>query len=73
VRLLYPGYVMAGAMFVLDWIWNDALAYSTWWKRLGGSLAFVLVLPVHATRMLGEPLGRPSGAALPGSDQLRAP
>lgn len=72
VQLLYPLYVLAGMMFVIDWIWNDSLRYQTFGSRLVGSALFVLALPVHALRMFGEPLGRPEGAARPGSDQLRA-
>jgi glycosyltransferase involved in cell wall biosynthesis len=72
VRLLYPLYVLAGLTFVLDWIWNDALRYQTFASRLGASALFVLSLPVHAMRMLGDPFGKPDGAAVPGSDQLRA-
>jgi glycosyltransferase involved in cell wall biosynthesis len=71
VQLLYPLYVLAGMMFVIDWIWNDSLRYQTTLSRLGGSAAFVLTLPYHATKMLSVSLGKPDGAALPGSAQLR--
>ena len=70
VRLLYPLYVLAGMMFVIDWIWNDARKYQTFGSRLVGSALFVVTLPVHAIKMLREPLGKPDGAAVPGSPSL---
>jgi glycosyltransferase involved in cell wall biosynthesis len=70
VRLLYPLYVLAGMMFVIDWIWNDARRYQTFASRLAGTALFVLTLPWHAIKMVREPLGKMAGAALPGSPAL---
>lgn len=70
VRWLYPLYVLSGLVFVIDWIWNDALRYPTTARRLGASAWFALTLPLHATKMLRVPLGTASGAAVPGSPQL---
>ncbi len=73
VQLLYPLYVLAGMMFVLDWIWNDALRYQSTLSRLGGSVMFVMTLPYHAAKMLGVSLGKRDGAALPGTPQVQLP
>jgi hypothetical protein len=62
---LYPLYVLAAFVFVVDWIWNDALRYQTFGSRVLGTLAFFFTLPVHAFRMRGVSLGQPDGAALP--------
>jgi glycosyltransferase involved in cell wall biosynthesis len=70
VRLLYPAYVLAGLIFVIDWIWQDARRYSTFASRVAGSAWFVIGLPVHAIKALREPLGTMSGAAVPGAALL---
>lgn len=72
VRALYPLYVLAGAVFVLDWMWNDSQRYATTMRRLTGAAAFFLLLPVHAARMVRVPFGRTDDAARPGSAQLAA-
>lgn len=72
VRVLYPLYVLAGAVFVLDWMWNDSHRYATTPRRIAGAIAFALLLPVHAIRMARVPLGRPEEAAVPGSPHLGA-
>jgi glycosyltransferase involved in cell wall biosynthesis len=66
VIALYPLYVLSGAVFVTDWIWNDSLRYQTLASRLAGTLVFWLTLPVHAAKMLGVSLGRADGAMLAG-------
>jgi len=70
VRALYPLYVLAGAVFVLDWMWNDSRKYSTTLRRLAGASAFLALLPVHALAMARVPFGRPDEAAGPGSAHL---
>jgi glycosyltransferase involved in cell wall biosynthesis len=72
VRVLYPLYVLAGAVFVLDWMWNDSLRYGTTARRIAGAAAFLLLLPVHAVRMARVPFGRLDEAARPGSTHLGA-
>jgi glycosyltransferase involved in cell wall biosynthesis len=72
VRVLYPLYVLAGAVFVFDWIWNDSQKYTTTPRRLAGAAAFVLLLPVHAVKMARVPFGRIEDAAHPGSAHLGA-
>lgn len=72
VRALYPLYVLAGAWFVLDWLWNDSRRYATPARRLAGSAAFLLLLPIHAVRMVRVPFGRIEEAARPGSEHLEA-
>ncbi|MBS1123590.1 MAG: glycosyl transferase family 2 [Deltaproteobacteria bacterium] len=73
VRLLYPLYVVAGAVFVIDWIWNDSRRYQTALGRLGGSATFLLLLPLHAARMVRQPFGRIEDAALPGAEHHAQP
>jgi len=72
VRLLYPLYVLAGAVFVIDWLWNDSRRYPTTLWRIAGSIGFVLALPVHAVKMIKVPFGAPEGAVGPGSPLLAA-
>jgi hypothetical protein len=73
VRALYPLYVLGGAVFVLDWLWNDSRRYPTPARRLLGSAAFLLLLPLHAARMVRVPFGRIEDAARPGSAHLEPP
>jgi hypothetical protein len=60
VRLLYPAYVIAAGVWTVIWLWDDSKRYHSFLSRLLGSAAFAAALPVHALRMLGEPLGRPA-------------
>ncbi|MDX2087589.1 MAG: glycosyltransferase [Kofleriaceae bacterium] len=75
VRLLYPLYVWAGAVFVLDWLWNDSRRYPTTAWRIVGSLGFLCALPVHAVKMANVPFGTRTDEAVaaPGSALLLAP
>jgi glycosyltransferase involved in cell wall biosynthesis len=72
VRALYPAYVVAGVAWTVDWIWHDSSAHDTVGKRLLGTLGFLAAAPVHAVRMLGEPLGKRPGAGELLSTQLAA-
>ena len=52
LRLLYPAYVVAVAVWTNAWIWDDSQLHGRWWRRLGSSVAVTLAAPFLALRAL---------------------
>jgi glycosyltransferase involved in cell wall biosynthesis len=72
VVLLYPLYVVVSYVLAVGWIWKNSRRHPSVIARLGGSLALLLMLPVHvgqaAARLLDrrDDGGRGPRPALPG-------
>ncbi len=65
VRLLYPLYLIVLYGWTIGWVWTVANAYRTGPQRLGASLVFTLLLPVHIVRTIAWSRGKRRGPMTP--------